>query len=565
MKEQEQIVNLTFQMAGMPRRDAGEEIPQGGTLHFSGKVNFNVGNLPPEAEPQARRVAQAFQNFLLPFLQRQGYWLVQVRTDRGYQPVPWIAAPVNTPYERYRKEGDHLKVTLRVPTEKILYLNQVQVVFREESTEVRVNGNVDLELAHSNAEEHFTVVFAPEEGKGIWVQSALQRDYFAEPLPTLKPTPPSRANLPAALWVPSEVVSRTVRRIAWGQLSLQKTDYGLPYYQAKTKESEVMVMPTLTTDDSVEIVLRLAQALQDEAIALDWCVALGLWLLDGGPGKPDVTLNLNDMLALEGHRKHVKGGYPTASKQALKERLRTLRQFDVRLNATVYQGSQAKTVSLTSQLCIADFMDELDEKDPQSPPIPYACWFRPGKWIDPFLGEETGDTKYLMEVMRNLFQFSNMPNDRWPFRLGLALNVEWRLGQSRSGVPYEVTVKRLLEEACLLGEDPARPQRVKEQFENAMERLLEAGCVRLPDMEHEGQRTYEGKPLAWIYCGLTEEELAAWEEQRPARGWFEEWLSWKVLLLPPDPEAKARLDRVREERKRLVDRQRRAKKPRRKT
>jgi hypothetical protein len=98
-----------------------------------------------------------------------------------------------------------------------------------------------------------------------------------------------------------------------------------------------------------------------------------------------------------------------------------------------------------------------------------------------------------------------------------------------------------------------------------MERLLEAGCVRLPDMEHEGQRTYEGKPLAWIYCGLTEEELAAWEEQRPARGWFEEWLSWKVLLLPPDPEAKARLDRVREERKRLVDRQRRAKKPRRKT
>lgn len=562
MDDQERIVNQTFQMTSMLRENGRDEPKKSEKFHFSGDVDFNIESLPTDADPEAQLVAQAFQNFLLPFFQRQGYWLVQIRADKGFQPVPWV---VNAPYDQYQKEGDHLEVTLRVPTARILYLNAVQVLFLREDTEVRVNGDVNLEQNHPKEVEHLTLVFAPEKGREMWVQATLYRDHFAEPLRTLKPTPPPRDNLPSALWIPSDVVSRTVRRIAWGQLSLKKTDYGLPVYQAKTKESEVAIMPTITTGDGVEIALRLAQALQDEAIALDWCVALGLWLLDGGPGH-DVTLNLNDMLAMEGHRKHAKGGYPTAAKQALKERLKTLRSFDVHVNATVYQGNQVKPVSLNAQLCMADFLDELDEKDLQRPPIPYLCWFRPGRWIEPFLGEETGDTKYLMAIMQNLFQFSNMPNDRWPFRLGLTLNVEWRLGQSRSGVPYKATVKRLLEEACLLGEEAKKsPQKVKDRFEEAMDRLLEAGCVRLPDMEHEGKRTYEGKPLAWVYSGMTEEELAAWEEHRPPRGWFGQWLSWKVLLLPPDPEARFRLDRVREERKRLLDKQRQSKRTRRKT
>ena len=226
MKKQDKTNQLSFM-------EMESEVWKEGTIHIFQDSNLGDPIMAQDEKSPSEPLTQIWHNYLLPYFQKKGYWLVGVHCSEGYQDVAWIATEGDPLYERIGKDGNDIEVRMRVPQEKVLELDAVQVLGKEgQSVEVRVNEEVNLDPAQLYSVEHLTIVFAPEwsNNEGIWISTHLEQSGLAQLLLDLekqdeekkrfKSTPSERPHFPPTLWVPSDVVSRTVRQIAWGKITL---------------------------------------------------------------------------------------------------------------------------------------------------------------------------------------------------------------------------------------------------------------------------------------------------------------------------------------------------------
>ncbi len=136
--------------------------------------------------------------------------------------------------------------------------------------------------------------------------------------------------------------------------------------------------------------------------------------------------------------------------------------------------------------------------------IPLIWQVRIGKVFSTLLASDMA-TQYALLSSKTL-QYDPY-HQKWEKRLSRYFHPLWRIRQADGSYSDPIRVKTLLE-AIGMNADHRNPQRTRERFEQALDRLTEDGIL--------GGWTYENAP----------------EDECAQRGWYKRWLEWRVIASP---------------------------------
>ncbi len=138
--------------------------------------------------------------------------------------------------------------------------------------------------------------------------------------------------------------------------------------------------------------------------------------------------------------------------------------------------------------------------------IPLIWQVRMGKVFSSLLSSDIA-TQYALLSSKTL-QYDPY-HQRWEKRLSRYFHPLWRIRQADESYSQPIRVKTLLD-AIGMSVDRKNPQRTRERFEQAMDRLAEDGVLG-----------------GWTYALQDADETAC-----ERRGWYAQWLRWRVIALP---------------------------------
>ena len=289
---------------------------------------------------------------------------------------------------------------------------------------------------------------------------------------------------------------------------------------AQLKPDPVDIEPFLTgpqLDDWKRRMARLVLALDDKtADVLDAISAY--WLRQAVHRDEMVVLTADDFLKLRGLLPQKagsgrRGGYQDADRREVAARIEALRHTRIRVfEMPVTEEGPGKRGPVRRRstwagesfaILVSSILGQVDLENRMDP---YAWRVRPGDVFAPFLlgpGRQTA-----------LLSFKALEYDpyhqRWEKRLTRYFSWLWRCRAEGNSYADPVGVRVLLE-AIGEGVSKHHPTNTKERLEKALDTLQQDGVV-----------------TAWQYGPDADETIVG------QRGWVETWLSWKVIVEPPD-------------------------------